>query len=133
MKGCTTGKHTTEKRAEAPVLPKPASSSAGPITEIPTTMKMSKTSDGREVFTTASLAPTTPSPSTPAPASIPAPPPAEDEDDVLVPVQAGKKCLRLGCGKEFVSDEVSRFGSGEEAVCVYHPSPVRFSLYDYYA
>lgn len=53
------------------------------------------------------------------------PPVIEDEDDLEVRVQPGTKCLRLGCGKPFVSEEASRLGDGEDATCVYHPSTVR--------
>lgn len=49
----------------------------------------------------------------------------EEEDDISAPVSVGATCRHKGCGKTYVSDEVSRLGEGEEAICVYHPKAVR--------
>jgi len=50
----------------------------------------------------------------------------EDEDDLDIPIQPGTRCLRQGCGKEFLSQEESRLGDGEHSVCTYHSSPPVF-------
>ena len=62
-----------------------------------------------------------------APAT-PVPPPliVEEEDDLAVPVEPGTQCRRNGCKAEFVDQEKSRAGDGEDAVCTYHPSPVSY-------
>lgn len=83
-------------------------------------LKVTESKDGKEVYSSASATPT-PAASV---AREPASPPEEEEDDLSVPVAVGTTCKRKGCGKSFVSDEVSRSGDGEEAVCVYHPLPV---------
>ena len=86
-------------------------------------LKVTESKDGKEVYTAAPVA-LRPLPATGSKDSLP-PPPEEDEDDLSTPVAAGTVCKRKGCGKAFVSDEVSRSEDGEEAVCVYHPLPVR--------
>ncbi len=103
------GKHTTEAPKEEP--PKPAA---------PTNLTTIKTESGKETFTSS----LTPTPLPAAPAAQPPPPPPEEEDDTSVSVPAGTVCRRKGCGKSFVSDEVSRHGDSPEAECVYHPKPV---------
>jgi hypothetical protein len=68
----------------------------------------------------------------PLPAATAAPPPPpepEEEDDHSVSVSAGTLCRRKGCGKAFVSDEVSRHGDGPEAKCVYHPKSVCYTSF----
>ncbi|KAI0093563.1 chord-domain-containing protein [Irpex rosettiformis] len=104
--GCMQGLHTTEAAKEDP--PKPTTSVG---------LTATKTESGKETFSS-SPAPT-PLPSTPA--ALPPPPPPEEEDDLSVPVSEGTICRRKGCGKAFVSDEVSRHGEGPESECVYHP------------
>jgi len=68
-------------------------------------------------------------PATPAAeAALHAPTPApevrvEENDDLSIPVPAGAKCKRLGCGAEWEGEEISR-GNGPKAVCHYHPMNV---------
>ena len=103
------GLHSTEAPKQEPPKPTPS-----------VDLTTSKAESGVETFS-----------STPAPAPLPtapvvqqAPPPPEEEDDPSVPVPAGTVCRRKGCGKAFVSDEVSRHGEGPEAECIYHPKTV---------
>ncbi|KAK0458528.1 chord-domain-containing protein, partial [Desarmillaria tabescens] len=99
----------------------------------PNNLAVSFSEDGKEVYTSETVPTNTSSQSeSKPPASQPivstqTPPPAiEEEDDLSVPVALGTKCLRKGCGKLFVSDELNRLGDGEGTVCVYHPSPPIF-------
>ncbi|KAI0797630.1 chord-domain-containing protein [Abortiporus biennis] len=111
--GCTSGPHTDEAvKIEAP---KPTSPNVN--------LKMTGTEAGKETYSTKPAV--TPTLSTSAPAE-PVPPPEEEEDDLSVPVAPGKICLRKGCGKAFVSDEVSRTEGGSESICYYHPLPPIF-------
>jgi len=117
--GCAAGTHTTEKvEAPAPVLRTPP----------PTTM--TKTADGKEVYSTGSAgllnsSAQKPQPSPQPKSVLPPPAPAEDEDDISVAVAPGTSCKRLGCGKQYISDEESRNGDGDAAICVYHSlSPI---------
>ncbi|KAH8106764.1 HSP20-like chaperone [Cristinia sonorae] len=111
--GCATGSHSSKvPQVDAP---KPKES---------TNIKVTESKDGKEVYTTTPLVVATP-PSIAGPRE-PAPPPEEEEDDLSVPVKVGTSCKRKGCGKSFVSDEVSRSGEGDEATCVYHPMPPLF-------
>ncbi|KAF8321273.1 chord-domain-containing protein [Clavulina sp. PMI_390] len=127
IQGCTKGKHSDEKPMASALQTSttpagPASSTSTPGTSTP---QMTGTADakGKETYSTTSVSQTiSNAPSTPAPPA----PVVEDEDDVDAPVKPGAKCLRLGCGKAFVSQEESRLGDGEESICVYHPSPPIF-------
>lgn len=113
--GCTKGSHTDEAPKVEPQAPKPSPN-----------VNLTMTSDQGATETYSSLSRTTgaatPTIASSAPAE-PIPPAAEEEDDPSVPVTPGTICRRKGCGKSFVSDEVSR-GDGEESVCTYHPLPV---------
>ncbi|KAK0210240.1 hypothetical protein DFS33DRAFT_1402956 [Desarmillaria ectypa] len=97
----------------------------------PNNLAVSVSEDGKEVYAS-EVMPTNTSSQSKLPASLPivstqTPPPAiEEEDDLSIPVAVGTKCLRKGCGKLFVSDELNRLGDGEGTVCVYHPSPPIF-------
>lgn len=59
-----------------------------------------------------------------APTTPPEIVPVIEEDDPGIAVPQGTQCRRNGCKALFVSDELSRFGNGEEAVCIYHSAPV---------
>lgn len=108
---CTTGLHSTEApKVEAP---KPSAD---------VNLKVTEGKDGKEVYSQ-SATPATSLPVSTGPRDPP-PPPEEEEDDLSAPVVPGTTCKRKGCGKSYVSDEVSRNGDSEEAVCVYHPMPV---------
>ncbi|CAL1704985.1 unnamed protein product [Somion occarium] len=115
--GCTKGSHTDEAPKVEPQAPKPSPN-----------VNLTMTSDQGATETYSSLSRTTgaatPTIASSAPAE-PIPPAAEEEDDPSVPVTPGTICRRKGCGKSFVSDEVSR-GDGEESVCTYHPLPPIF-------
>ncbi|PSR94065.1 hypothetical protein PHLCEN_2v4493 [Hermanssonia centrifuga] len=105
--GCTTGEHTNEAPKVEP--PKPSANvtfkAAGPRPE-----------SGKETFTQTFA----PSLVAAAPAE-PAPPVQEEDDDLSAVVPPGTTCRHKGCGKVFISDETSRVGDGEEAICTYHP------------
>ncbi|KAK0442949.1 chord-domain-containing protein [Armillaria borealis] len=98
----------------------------------PNNLAVSVSEDGKEVYTSEAVLTNTSSQSESKPHASPIaptepPPPAiEEEDDLSIPVAVGTKCLRKGCGKLFVSDELNRLGDGEGTVCVYHPSPPIF-------
>ncbi|TCD66684.1 hypothetical protein EIP91_001038 [Steccherinum ochraceum] len=110
---CTTGSHSTEApKVEAP---KPSAD---------VNLKVTEGKDGKEVYFQ-SATPATSLPVSTAPRDPP-PLPEEEEDDLSAPAVPGTTCKRKGCGKSYVSDEVSRNGDGEEAVCVYHPMPPIF-------
>lgn len=112
IQGCSTGQHSAE--APKPEAPKPVANTN--ITAI-------ESKGGQETYTTS--APTAVPIATSTPATPPPPPEEEEEDDPTVEVPVGTTCRHKGCGKTFISNEVSRFGEGEEAVCVYHPkSPI---------
>jgi len=116
LPGCTRGVHTSEK----PLAPAPTPAAAS-TDQLP--VKMSKTDDGKEVYSSTAVLTPGPTPAVSAP-STPVPV-EEDEDDLSAPVAPGTTCKRLGCGKSFISDEESRTGDGENATCVYHPlSPI---------
>lgn len=122
IKGCQTGKHTTE--ALKPKTDKKVFATGNLKTE------SEQSSDGKEVFTSgmsASFLSTLPSSTSSKPKeAVPPPPPKEEEDDISIPVAPGTRCRRKGCNKVFVSDEESRFGDSEGTVCVYHPAPPIF-------
>ncbi|TXT12889.1 hypothetical protein VHUM_01290 [Vanrija humicola] len=107
---CAQGKHTTE----APVMPKPAA--------VTTDAPASVSASGVETYGAKTPAkPATPAPQAALHADTPEPEVKEDEqDDLSLPVPAGAKCKRLGCGAEWEGEAVSR-GDGEKAVCRYHP------------
>ncbi|KAK0185861.1 chord-domain-containing protein [Armillaria mellea] len=99
----------------------------------PNNHAVSVSEDGKEVYTseavltnTSSQSESKPPPSQAIASTEPPPPAIEEEDDLSIPVAVGTKCLRKGCGKLFVSDELNRLGDGEGTVCVYHPSPPIF-------
>ncbi|KAI0687127.1 chord-domain-containing protein [Cytidiella melzeri] len=112
--GCMQGSHT-----DVPLKQEPPKSSG------PSQLATAKTDTESGVETYSSA--TAPAPaSSPAPAVLPPPPPPEEEDDPSVSVSVGTLCRRKGCGKSFVSDEVSRRGDSPEGECVYHPKPPIF-------
>ena len=81
--------------------------------------------NGKETFSTNAV-PLVSKPALGPKMTAPSPTPMiEDEDDLDIPIQPGTRCLRQGCGKEFLSQEESRLGDGEYSVCTYHSSPVR--------
>lgn len=90
--------------------------SAAPMTDA------SNAASATETFTTGTPTTFLSAPTTSLPAAAPVI--VEDEDDLDAPVKPGAKCLHLGCGKPFISQEESRLGDSEEATCVYHPAPV---------
>ncbi|EKM55469.1 uncharacterized protein PHACADRAFT_94710 [Phanerochaete carnosa HHB-10118-sp] len=101
--------HTAQ--APKPETPKPVSNA---------TVSVVENKAGQETYITsvpAAIPITISTPATP-------PPPLEEkeeEDDLSVDVPVGTACRHKGCGKTFISSEVSRLGEGEEAVCIYHP------------
>ena len=108
------GQHTVQ--APKPEAPKPTSAANLTVTE---------NKAGQEVYSSAAAP-------VPATSSAPVPPPPveeEEEDDLSVEVPVGTTCRHKGCGKTFVSNEVSRLGEGEGAICTYHPRAVRSSLH----
>lgn len=85
-------------------------------------MATTQDESGKETFTVKpALPPPTSVPTQPRPPSVEV---QELEDDLSASVPAGTVCKRNGCGKEYVSDEVSRLGDGVEATCTYHPKSV---------
>lgn len=93
---------------------------------------MTKSADGKEVYTTSSVRS---QPQKPAGHSvaIPTAPPAsakeiEEEDDLEAIVPSGTACKRAGCTVTFVSDEENRTGNGPATMCIYHPGAVRGSV-----
>ncbi|KAI0082772.1 chord-domain-containing protein [Panus rudis PR-1116 ss-1] len=116
--GCTRGSHTDEAPKVNPKVTKQSPN---------VDLKSTKVGD-KETYTTSS-ATAVPSTATVTVASTapaePLPPPEEEEDDPTVPIPPGTMCRRKGCGKAFVSDEVSR-GEGSESTCTYHPLPPIF-------
>lgn len=116
-KGCSTGQHTAETLKPEARKPTPQAN-----------LSVTRNKTGQETYTT-STPPTTIPLATPTPATPP-PPEEEEEEDLSVEVPVGTTCRHKGCGKNFVSNEVSRLGEGEDTICVYHPKPVRCpSLY----
>ncbi|KAK7693675.1 hypothetical protein QCA50_003245 [Cerrena zonata] len=112
LPGCTKGSHTDEKPKVESQAPKPS----------PNVNLASSTQGTTETY---SSGPTITRTATPAAPVEPAPPLEEEEEDPSIPVVPGTICRRKGCGKSFISDEVSR-GEGEESVCTYHPRPPIF-------
>ncbi|KAI0050901.1 chord-domain-containing protein [Auriscalpium vulgare] len=112
--GCTRGPHNAD--APKPDPPKPAAK-ADP------SVNVTRTSDGKEVYTTSAAlnAPAKANVPTPGRTSTPAPP-VEEEDDLDAAVPAGTECRRNGCKVQFVSDEENRKGDDAGAICVYHPA-----------
>jgi hypothetical protein len=89
------------------------------------TLKVTESTAGTEVFSSSPFPITSPRPSTASPITASATPsPVIEEDDLDVPVNAGTKCRRNGCGTVFVTDDVNRKGDGDGTVCTYHPAPV---------
>ena len=125
--GCTRGLHTED-------APKVEPQGAPPTQNQSHTM--TKTEDGKEVYTTAS-APTRPQKPTERTAAIPAAPPASikeaeaDKDDPDVVAPPGTACKRAGCKVTFVSDEENRNGDGPGTKCLYHPGAVRVFIFMY--
>lgn len=108
QKGCAEADQHT---IEIPKPDVPKSSSA--------TLTAQETSDGKEIYTSNVVKKTPTLAVHPEVAPI-----IEEEDDLSIEVAPGTHCRRTGCKALFVSDELSRSGDGEEAVCIYHPSPV---------
>ncbi|KIJ69581.1 hypothetical protein HYDPIDRAFT_124193 [Hydnomerulius pinastri MD-312] len=115
--GCEVAAHTEAAPQAVPQAPTPASTS---------TLTMTESADGKEVYSTAKAVPKENSTSAIAAPLAPPPPPAEDEDELSVPATTGTLCKRKGCGVAFVSDEENRIGDGEGTVCTYHPAPPIF-------
>ncbi|KAG0229075.1 hypothetical protein BGW42_001796 [Actinomortierella wolfii] len=123
--GCSVGRHTDAPRDDAPV-PSPNAPSAADVSVEPAHVDAS----GKEVYGAPAAAPPpkAPSPVLPTPghhgippatpAAAPAVEEIEEEDDLSVPVPAGKTCKRRGCGQTYVSEEESR---GANVTCQYHP------------
>ena len=125
--GCSVGRHTDVKREEV------SFSSSSEKVEVP----LSADKNGIETYGSAAPAPVVAAAPVVPPvaavgagaAKVAAPVLAaepeqviEEEDDLSVPVAAGKTCLRRGCGHAYVSEEVSR---GDDVSCQYHSgSPV---------
>lgn len=109
--GCSTGQHTTQ--APKPEAPKPVSNA---------TLSAVENKAGQETYTTSvpAVIPITIS----TPATPPPPLEEEEEEDLSVDVPVGTACRHKGCGRTFISNEASRLGEGEEAVCIYHPKQV---------
>ncbi|KAG9075872.1 hypothetical protein FS749_012420, partial [Ceratobasidium sp. UAMH 11750] len=109
--GCAHGTHTAEQSAPAK-----------PVVTAPSAVNKQSGADNQTPTPTPSLAPPPPAASR---ATTPAPI-IEDEDDPSVPVAPGTMCKRPGGRKQFVSDEKSRQGDGEEAQCRYHANQPLF-------
>ncbi|KAJ3526086.1 hypothetical protein NM688_g8303 [Phlebia brevispora] len=114
--GCTKGEH--HSNAPEPQTPKPSanitSTTPQPLPQVQISTPVQTTTPA-QTFTTKVASPTLPVPT----------PQEEEEDDLSIPVSPGTTCRHKGCGKVFVSDEVSRLGDGEGATCTYHPkSPI---------
>jgi hypothetical protein len=94
-------------------------------------IKMTESPGGQEIYSSTPVQENT-SDDNVAPAlsrSTPSPAIVEEEDDLDALVKPGTACLHKGCGTMFVSDELNRKGDGPEAVCTYHPSPVRMTFF----
>ncbi|KAF9928156.1 hypothetical protein FBU30_002612 [Linnemannia zychae] len=116
--GCSIGRHTDAPREDA--SPAPSSEKVEVDSKPATPAPASVDKNGTEVYgSTPSSKSATPKPASP-PVATPAPaePVVEEEDDLSVPVPAGKTCLRRGCGQTYVSEEISR---GPKVSCQYHP------------
>ncbi|KAG8906859.1 hypothetical protein FRB99_005919 [Tulasnella sp. 403] len=108
---------------QAPKPSKPPVSNSG-STSTKLVAPTSTTADGKEVYNSSPAPISHLSPSSQVPSRTATPQPRkieEDEDDPNVPAQVGAKCLRNGCNATFVSEEESRNGDGDAAVCKYHP------------
>ncbi|KAF8495395.1 HSP20-like chaperone [Gautieria morchelliformis] len=118
--------HTQEKPKAEP----PTSGGTSSISNT-NSIKMDSNVNGRETYST-TLRDTTVTPSgashTAEQVVVPQPVPVvqDEEDDLSVPVPVGTVCKRTGCGVKFVSEEASRIGEDEGAVCRYHPAPPIF-------
>ena len=125
--GCTRGLHTED-------TPKVEPQGAPPTQNKSVTM--TKTEDGKEVYTTAST-PTRPQKPTERATAIPVEPPTPikeaeaDEDDPDAVAPPGTACKRAGCKVTFVSNEENRNGDGPGTKCIYHPGAVRISIFMY--
>ncbi|KAG0043575.1 hypothetical protein BGZ83_011260 [Gryganskiella cystojenkinii] len=117
--GCSIGRHTDMPRED--FAPPSSDDKVNIPASTPSPAPKTVEKNGTEVYGTA--APVAPKPvASPAPAPVVAEPVVEEEDDLSVPVPAGKTCKRRGCGHAFVSEEVSR---GADVVCQYHSgSPI---------
>lgn len=111
--GCTKGQHTSVIPKQEP--PKPQTTSIPAATE-------NKPPQATPSAAPAPIARARAPESTPAPS--PPPEEEEEEDDLTAEVPVGTTCRHKGCGKTFVSNEASRLGDGDEAVCTYHPKSV---------
>ncbi|KAG6379056.1 HSP20-like chaperone [Boletus reticuloceps] len=124
-KGCEVSVHTEAVPQVIPQEPKPAATTTGILT-------VTKSKDGKEVFSTAQTLLNQPQTSaclsTALPAESTAPFHTEEEDDLSIAVAPGIECRHKGCRVIFVSDAENRIGNGEGTVCTYHPAPVRFGF-----
>ncbi|KAF8136167.1 HSP20-like chaperone [Boletus edulis] len=121
--GCEVSVHTEAVPQVIPQEPKPAATTTGILT-------VTKSEDGKEVFSTAQTLLNQPQTSaclsTALPAEFIAPFHTEEEDDPSKAVAPGKECRHKGCRVIFVSDAENRIGNGEGTVCTYHPAPPIF-------
>ncbi|KAI8873924.1 chord-domain-containing protein [Ramicandelaber brevisporus] len=117
IRGCTYGRHTTEKPA-GPILPtKPDVSSS--LTE-----SVSPSPSPQPQLIPASFATALKPKVAPAAAKTPAPaaPVEIEEDPVDAVVAPGTKCKRRGCNHEYVDEATSRGGNGSgSSECLFHP------------
>lgn len=110
---CTTGKHSTVVEAPPPA-PKPAPANVTPApapapSYTPTPAPPAAAPKAAPISSSVPTGDSTP--------SAPKPAVEEDEDDdPAVPVPAGSRCKRRGCGAEHNGS-----GSREGEKCVYHP------------
>ncbi|KAG0264735.1 hypothetical protein BG011_006165 [Mortierella polycephala] len=116
--GCSVGRHTDIPREE---FPPQTSNEKVEVPEAAAPSAVDKS--GTEVYGTpaAPVVAASKSAAVSVPAAAPEPV-VEEEDDLSLPVPAGKTCMRRGCGQTYVSEEESR---GDKVQCQYHPgSPV---------
>ncbi|KAF8332253.1 HSP20-like chaperone [Cantharellus anzutake] len=122
--GCTKGRHSSQAPKQS--APQTSTISTQPTASQPKVKPITTTSEnGVETFKNEQLLMISQLSLNPTPSATP-PPPVEDEDDVDVGVSPGAKCLRQGCGTEFLSQKESRIEGGEHSVCTYHPLPPIF-------
>jgi len=123
LPGCS---HAPAHTVAAPSATPDSSKATRADGQAATKLKMTAGSDGTEVYSTAPAVPVaTPSTQAAAPAEVTTVAPLE-EDDLSVAVPPGTKCQRKGCDKSFVSDEISRNGDGDGAICNFHSAPPIF-------
>jgi len=119
--GCTTAEqHTDQKPTQSHAQ---TSSAKAQSSESAVPLRLAQESNGSEIYTSVQKKvdlPTAVAQAAVANVSV------LQEDDHLVPVSKGTKCLRKGCEHLFVGEEESRTGNSESADCWFHPSPPLF-------